>query len=173
MKLTTAKRFGMLVFFVTILSFAGFVRAQMMGQQGMMGGQSNTGITVEVMKKFEQETHPLRDELMKKQLELQSEYSKPVLDTNRIGTLSKEVIDLQVKIQLVADKYGFPIRGTGDGMMGPGMMGPGMMGPGMMGPDMMGRGMMGHGMMGQGMMGQGMMGQGMMHPMYGSGCGMW
>jgi len=94
---------------------------------GGYGMGSGAGTNVETMKKFQKETLSLRDELMTKQLELQNEYSKPVSDTNRIATLKKEIIDLQTKIQTVADKYGI----SGWGQMGQGMMGPGMMGQGM------------------------------------------
>lgn len=96
-----------------------------------------TGTNIENVKKFQKETLSLRDDLMTKQFELQNEYNKPVPDTNRIATLRKEIIDLQAKIQAVAEKYGISAWGPGYGM-GPGMMGPGMRGHGMMmGPGMM------------------------------------
>lgn len=90
-----------------------------------------TGANVETMKKFQKETLSLRDELMTKQMELQNEYNKPVPDTNRVVALKKEIIDLQAKIQTVAEKYGISAGGPMGGMMGRGQMGRGMMGPGM------------------------------------------
>jgi len=110
------------------------------------------GTNVETMKKFQKETLALRDELMTKNLELRNEYSKSVPDTGRIATLRKEIIDLETKIQNIADKYNM----TSYGRMGGMMMGSGMMGGGMDCPMMggMGGGMMG----GMGGMGSGMMG---------------
>ncbi len=98
---------------------------------GGYGMGYGTSANVETVKKFQKETLSLRDELMTKNLELQNEYNKPVPDTNRIGTLQKEIIDLQTKIQTIADKYGLPAGGPMGGMMGRGMTGTGMMGPGM------------------------------------------
>jgi len=109
------------------------------------------GTNVETMKKFQKETLALRDELMTKNLELRNEYSKSVPDTGRIATLRKEIIDLETKIQNIADKYNMTSYGRMGGMMGSGMMGGGMDCP-MMGG--MGGGMMG----GMGGMGSGMMG---------------
>lgn len=103
------------------------------GGHGMGYG---TGTNVETMKKFQKETLNLRDELMTKQMELQNEYNKPVPDTNRIVALKKEIIDLQAKIQTVAEKYGLPAVTPMGGQMGGMMMGRGMMGGGMTGTGM-------------------------------------
>lgn len=89
------------------------------GGYGM--GYYGAGTNVETIKKFQKETLSLRDELMTKNLELQNEYNKPVPDTNRIATLRKDIIDIQAKIQTVAEKYGV------SGPMGGMMMGSGMM----------------------------------------------
>ncbi len=97
---------------------------------GGYGMGYGTSTNVETMKKFQKETLSLRDELMTKQMELQNEYNKPAPDTNRIVALKKEIIDLQAKIQTVAEKYG--VSGPMGGQMGGMMMGRGMMGPGMM-----------------------------------------
>ena len=89
-----------------------------------------SGANSETMKKFQKETLSLRDDLMTKQLDLQAEYDKPVPDTARIASLKKDIIDIQAKIQIVADKHGVPAWGPGSGggmMMGRGMMGRGMM----------------------------------------------
>lgn len=92
----------------------------MWGGQGMGYG---TGTNVETMKKFQSETLSLRDQLQTKQLELWGEYNKPTRDTNRIATVQKEMIDLQAKIQTIAEKYGI----SAGGQMGRGMMGKGKM----------------------------------------------
>ncbi len=97
---------------------------------GGYGMGYGTGTNVETIKKFQSETLSLRDAIMTKNLELQNEYNKPQPDYNRIATLKKEIIDLQAKIQAVAEKYG--VGGPMGGHMGGMMMGPGMMGQGMM-----------------------------------------
>lgn len=109
------------------LFIAGGVYAWWGGGYGMGYG---TGTNVETMKKFQSESLSLRDAIMTKNLELQNEYNKPVPDTNRIAALQKEIIDLQAKIQTVAEKYG--VGGPMGGHMGGMMMGRGMMGSGMM-----------------------------------------
>lgn len=90
-------------------------------------GGYGRGTNIENVKKFQKETLSLRDELMTKQFELQDEYSKPVPDTNRIAALRKEIIDLQAKIQAIAEKYGISVWGPTGMMSGMGygmMMGP-------------------------------------------------
>lgn len=98
---------------------------------GGYGMGYNTGANVETVKKFQKETLNLRDELMTKRMELQNEYNKSVPDTNRVVALKKEIIDLQAKIQTVAEKYGISAGGPMGGMMGRGMMQQDMMGSGM------------------------------------------
>jgi len=88
-----------------------------------------TNANAETMKKFQKETLSLRDELVTKQMELQNEYGRSVPDTGRIVKLKKELIDLDAKIQSIADKYNMP----SDGRMGGMMMGRNMMGQGMTG----------------------------------------
>ncbi len=102
------------------------------GQWGGRGMGHGSAANIENVKKYQKETLSLRDELMTKNLELQNEYNKPAPDTNRIGTLRKEIIDLETKIETIADKYRVAPGGSmGYGMRGRGMMGPGMMGSGM------------------------------------------
>ncbi len=88
-----------------------------------------SGANAETMKKFQKETLSLRDDLMTKQIELQTEYDKPAPDTARIAAIRKDMIDLQAKVQVIADKYGVPAWGSGSGgmMTGRGPMGRGMM----------------------------------------------
>lgn len=102
------------------------------GWGGYGPGFAAEGVNVESVKKFQKETLSLRDEVMTKKIELQNEYAKEAPDTNRTATLRKDIIDLQAKIQTVAEKHGLPAAGSGDGpRMGRGM-GRGMMagGPG-------------------------------------------
>ncbi|MBI5199539.1 MAG: hypothetical protein HZA09_05950 [Nitrospirae bacterium] len=114
-----------------------------MGYSAQSGGYGTT-VDIEAVKKFRKETLPLREELITKRLELQNEYNKTTPDKNRISTLRKEIVDIELKIQEKADASGFST--WGGGMMGSGMMGSGMMGSGMMGPGMMmGRGNTGTG----------------------------
>ena len=90
-------------------------------------GMGYQGTNPEAAQNFQNETLSLRQAIMAKQLELQNEYNKPAPNTNRIAALQKEIIDLQTKIQTVADKYGISGGHMGGMMMGRGMMGPGMM----------------------------------------------
>jgi hypothetical protein len=97
---------------------------------GGSGGWSRGGygtrygtVDTERFRNFQKDTLSLREEMMSKNLELQNEYSKPTPDPKRVAALEKETIDLQTKIQEVADKYG--ISGQGRGYPGRGMMGPG------------------------------------------------
>ncbi|OGW56260.1 MAG: hypothetical protein A2Z09_03915 [Nitrospirae bacterium RBG_16_43_8] len=83
-----------------------------------------TGINVETMMKFHEETWSLRGEIITKTLELQGEYNKPARDTNRIATVQKEIIDLKAKIQEIANKNGIKVQAK-QYMMGHGKMGKG------------------------------------------------
>jgi hypothetical protein len=93
------------------------------GCNGMMGG-TDKPVNIENLKKFQKETLSLRDELVTKHAEIGNEYGKPTPDTARIVSLKKELIDIQAKIQIVAEKYGIAGRGPG---FGRGMMGHGGM----------------------------------------------
>ncbi len=88
-----------------------------------------SGANTDTMRTFQKDTLSLRDEMEAKQLDLQAEYDKPAPDTARIAALKKDIIDIQAKIQIVADKHGVPAWGPGSGgmMMGRGMTGRGMM----------------------------------------------
>lgn len=70
-------------------------------------------------RKYQKETLSLRDELAAKQLDLEAEYDKSQPDPARIASLRKEIIDLEARIQVVADNYGVRSwgRGYGRGMM--------------------------------------------------------
>lgn len=79
------------------------------------------GVEIEKVKEFQKETLSLRDELQIKRLELRAEYEKEKPDIDRIAQLRKEIVDLQTKIQKIAQKYNLPTMGPGYGMMGRGM----------------------------------------------------
>ena len=98
------------------LLFASGVYAWCNGGYGPCYG---TSANVEAVKNFQKDTLGQRDELVTKRIELRNEYNKPVQDTNRIGELRKEIVDLQTKIHTTADKYGVTAGGYG---MGRGMM---------------------------------------------------
>lgn len=125
------KRVMMIVVVAAVALLASTAVYAWWGGYGMGYG---TGSNIETMKKFQKETLNLPDELMTRNIELQNEYSKSVPDTDRIVTLKKEIIDLEAKIQGIADKYNMPSSGHMGGMMGRGMMDYGMgHGYGMMG----------------------------------------
>lgn len=119
---------GLAVMVVFLLSSGIYAGAQWYGYGAGYGGGTN----VETVKKFQKETLSLRDELMTKNLDLQNEYSKAVPDNGRIVTIKKEIIDLEARIQGIADKYNMPSGGHMGGMMTghQGMMGHGMAGCG-------------------------------------------
>jgi hypothetical protein len=125
---------GMVVAVMAVLVLASAAFAWWDGPGMGYGPGSYSGANAETMKKFQKETFSLRDELAGKQLDLQAEYDKPVPDTARIASIKKDIIDIQAKIQVVADKHGIPAWGPGSGrgmMMGRNMMmGRGMMGGG-------------------------------------------
>ncbi len=91
------------------------------GGYGMMGGGYAGGggdcyvsdVDPEAMAKFQKETLTLRDELVTKQLELRQEYNKETTDADRIAELRKDMIDIQTKIQKIADKYDIDRGGQG------------------------------------------------------------
>jgi hypothetical protein len=77
-----------------------------------------TQVDPETMTKFRKETLPLRDELLTKRLELSQEYGKENPDAENIAKLRKEMIDIEMTIGKVADKY--DIDGSGQGRRGRG-----------------------------------------------------
>jgi len=58
------------------------------------------------LKQFQRETLPLRDELITKRLELSREFSKKLLNKERIAALQKKIIDIRTQIQKKADETG-------------------------------------------------------------------
>ena len=72
-----------------------------------------TEVAPETMAKFQKETLSMRDELITKRLELSQEYDKDTPDADRIAQLRKDMIDVQTKIQKVADKYEISMGGQG------------------------------------------------------------
>jgi hypothetical protein len=100
---------------------AGSALARQGGGYGMMGGGFERGagdcyradVDPETMAKFQKETLSLRDEMITKRLELSQEYDKDTPDADRIAQLRKDMIDVQTKIQKVADKYDIDAAGQG------------------------------------------------------------
>jgi len=105
------------------LIVAGSAFARWGGGYGMMGagydrgagGFYRTDVAPESMAKFQKETLSLRDELITKRLELNQEYDKDTPDADRIAQLRKDMIDVETKIQKVADKYDIGSAGRGQG----------------------------------------------------------
>lgn len=73
-------------------------------------------VSVEAVKKFQDETTALRNDMMIKKVELRNEYLKQPVDTNRVAALTKEITDLQNKINTIATNHGLPGPGGGFGM---------------------------------------------------------
>ena len=109
-----------------LIIVAGSALARQSGGYGMMGsgydrgyGNCNwndsdrTQVAPETMAKFQKETLSLRDELITKRLELSQEYDKDTPDADRVAQLRKDMIDVQTKIQKVADKYDINAAGQG------------------------------------------------------------
>ena len=77
-----------------------------------------TPVDIEAMTKFRKETLSLRDELLTRRLELKQEYGKENPDAERIAKIRKEMVDIEMSIDKVADKYG--IDGARQGKRGGG-----------------------------------------------------
>jgi hypothetical protein len=105
---------------------AGSAMARQGGGYGMMGSGDDRGygncnwndgerteVAPESMAKFQKETLSLRDDMITKRLELSQEYDKDTPDADRIAQLRKDMIDVQTKIQKVADKYDIGQGGQG------------------------------------------------------------
>lgn len=110
---------GMIFAVMMVLVSAGVAFACWDGSGAGCGQGYSRGVNAESMKKFQKESLGLRDDLMVRQIELQAEYDKPALDRARIASIKKDIIDIQAKIQVVADKHGIPAGGPGSrgGMM--------------------------------------------------------
>lgn len=94
------------------LSLGGMAYAAWGGGPGPGYG---TQVDTKALRNFQKETLPLRDELIAKRAEIQTEYAKENPDWNRIATLQKEMVDLRTKIQSTARKQGLSDRGSGYG----------------------------------------------------------
>jgi hypothetical protein len=132
-KLTTLTAF--IAFLTMALSAGAQAQCQMGG--GHMGGQmnSNAAVTPETLKKFNQETKALQEQLIDKRALLAKELLKEDPDLDAMAKLQKDIIDIQTGIQKVAKKLGMkngngccPMSmgcggGGGCGGMGGGMRG--------------------------------------------------
>jgi hypothetical protein len=135
-----------LVAFLTMaLSAGAMAQCGRMGGGPMMGGPMQfsqaAGPTPETLKKFNQETKALQEQLIDKQALLKKELLKEDPDLDAMAKLQKDIIDIQTGIQKVAKKLGmkngygsccgmFMGNGCGGGCGGGGMGG-GMRGCGM------------------------------------------
>ena len=100
------------------------------GPWGWRNGNATQGtpVNIESVKKFQDETTALRNEMMIKKMELRNEYLKDSADAAKVAALTKEIGDLQTKITAIATSNGLPVSGGGCGMgCGMGGMGRGMM----------------------------------------------
>ena len=109
-----------------LLALAGTAFAGPWGYGGGRAQGTGTAVSVEAVKKFQDETTALRNEMMLKKVELRNEYLKQPVDESRIATLTKEMTDLQAKINTIATSNGLPGSGGGCGLRGKMGMGKGM-----------------------------------------------
>jgi hypothetical protein len=122
-----------LVAFLTMaLSAGAMAQCGRMGGGPMMGGPMQFGqaaaVTPETLKKFNQETKVLQEQLIDKQALLQKEGLKDDPDPDAIAKLQKDIIDIQTGMQKVAKKLGMKnCYGTCPMMMGNGCGGGGGM----------------------------------------------
>jgi uncharacterized protein HemX len=106
-KIVKAKMITGLLVLLGVL-VAGMVYAA--GGQGQYTKADCQNVDIEKVKKFQEETLSLRDELITKRLELRNEYKKQAPDNEHIATLREEIRGLRSKIQVVADKYEVPLK---------------------------------------------------------------
>lgn len=111
-----------------LLVIAGTALAGTWGRGG--GIAQGTPVNLEEVKKFQDETTALRNEMMLKKIELRNEYHKQPVDTGKTAKLTEEMTALQTKITAIAASHGLPGTGNGCGM-GKGMGMGGGMGRGM------------------------------------------
>lgn len=110
--------FATITAFVLALAVTGTVFAR--GPFG--GGPGNCcqgGVQPEQIRKFQQDTLDLRQEMMTKSFELQRENLKATPDSAKIAALQTEIGAIQTKIQDARAQSGLPERG-GRGPMGGG-----------------------------------------------------
>ena len=72
---------------------------------GCWSDAERTPVDPEAMIRFRTETLSLRDQLLTKRLELKQEYGKENPDTERIAKIRKEMVDIEMSIDKIADKY--------------------------------------------------------------------
>ena len=106
-----------------LLALAGTALAGPWG--GCGGSVQGTPVSVDAVKKFQDETTALRNEMMLKKVELRNEYFKQPADTAKVATLTREMFDLRTKISTIAASNGLSGPG-GCGMGGKMGMGRGM-----------------------------------------------
>jgi hypothetical protein len=106
-----------------LLALAGTAFAGPWGRSGGMAAQG-TPVSIEAVKKFQDETTTMRNEMMIKRVELRNEQLKQPVDESRVAALTKEMTDLRAKITTNATSNGLPGPGGGGCGMG-GRMGMG------------------------------------------------
>lgn len=119
MKKRTLVVLGLVLSMGLIVAGSSFARGG--GGYGMMGAGYDRGagdcyradVDPETRAEFREETQQLREELRTMRLELRQEYDKESPDTERIVQLRKGMIDVDMKIQAVADKYDIDRDGKG------------------------------------------------------------
>jgi hypothetical protein len=137
MKKLTSLTF-LIAFLTMALSASSMAQCRMMGGGGMQGA-AGPAVTPETLKKFNQETKALQEQLIDKRALLAKELLKDDPDLDAMAKLQKDIIDIQTGMQKVAKKLGmkngygsccgmFMGNGCGGGGGGCGGMGGGMRG---------------------------------------------
>jgi hypothetical protein len=99
-----------------LLALAGTALAGPWGGYG--GSAQGTQVSVDAVKKFQDESTALRNEMMLKKVELRNEYLKQPVDTAKVATLTGEISDLRGRINTAAASHGLQCPGGGCGMGG-------------------------------------------------------
>lgn len=111
------KGIGIMMVATMVLALAGSAFARWDGTGMGRGPGCYQSADTETLKKFRQETLSLREELITKKTDLRAEFDKPEPDAAHIATLRKDISDLRLKIQTIAEKNGLPAWGPGPGGM--------------------------------------------------------
>ncbi len=91
---------------VTIVAAGMFTAGAMKPQQS--AAAQTPSINMEEVIKFQQESANLRGEIVVKKLELIGETTRQSVDSARVRALAHEILDLQTKIGVLANKHGLP-----------------------------------------------------------------
>lgn len=104
--------------FATGMVMAAILITAQSGEARPWGAGMATTVNIEEVRKFQQETAELRNEMMLKSFELRNEYLKSPIDTAKIDSLTRQRNELRLKISDAAIKHGMPGPGYGNSFRG-------------------------------------------------------